>query len=417
MKVLTRWLSARSAVRADDTAPALPLDLSAQYLADDPHRMYRWLRKNMPVAPVAGGGYLLTRHADVMAAFTDDRLGNAPSRFSVLHPRRGDRYLAAAMAARMPPFLDMPAHRVPRQALVRAFHNRFATAPAVLDRIAAEVMASLPRNTPFDLIREAAQPFVCRSIAHFVGLNCSGGQVKHATQAFFQLFAPITDPAAFAAGQSVLAEMRRVLAEALAQRRTQPCSDLLSQLLAFQTSVPDLTDDHIIDGAFLILADGVENIEAGIAIALKQILGHPETAKALISGHLSSDLAVAEALRLNSPAQIVARVARSAFTLHGTQIAADLPVFLCLGSAARDPVVFTDADSFAPGRDASAGLVFGLGRHRCIGEKLALAQIATLVRALLRAGATTTPEALRHHPRFGHRWPVAMQITLTQRAE
>ena len=415
MKALTRWLMPRSAAKPD-AAPTLPLYLSGQCIADDPHHTYRWLRENMPVAPVAGGGYLLTRHADVMAAFTDDRLGNAPSRFAVLHPRRADRYLAAAMAARMPPFLDMPAHRVPRQALVRAFHNSFATAPALLDRIAAEVMATMPRNRPFDLIREAAQPFVCRSIAHFVGLECSDGQVKRATQAFFQLFAPITDPAAFDAGQAVLAEMRKALAEALAQRRAHPSADLLSHLLAFQTSAADLTDDHIIDGAFLILADGVENIEAGVAIALKEILGHPETAKAIIAGRLAAETAVSEALRLNSPAQIVPRIARRAFTLHGTQIAADLPIFLCLGSAARDPSAFTDADCFDTGRDPSAGLVFGIGRHRCIGEKLGLAQIATLVTALLRAGATTSPGPLHHHPRFGHRWPVALQVILTQRA-
>ena len=89
MKALTRWLMPRSAAKPD-AAPTLPLDLSGQCIADDPHHTYRWLRENMPVAPVAGGGYLLTRHADVMAAFTDDRLGNAPSRFAVLHPRRAD---------------------------------------------------------------------------------------------------------------------------------------------------------------------------------------------------------------------------------------------------------------------------------------------------------------------------------------
>ena len=43
-------------------------------------------------------------------------------------------------------------------------------------------------------------------------------------------------------------------------------------------------------------------------------------------------------------------------------------------------------------------------------------ETTALVVALLRAGATTSPGPLHHHPRFGHRWPVALQVILTQRA-
>ncbi len=195
MKSLTHGFTARFASGAV-TTPALPPDLSSRHFADDPHPTHAWLRAHLPLAPVAGGGCLPTRHADVLAALTDDRLGNAPSRFAVLHPRRADRHLAAAMAARVPSFLDMPAHRVPRQALCRACRNSFAAVPDLFATAAAEVMAVLPRYTPFDLIREAAQPFACHSIARFMGLDPGDAEVKHATQAFFQLFAPITDSAA-----------------------------------------------------------------------------------------------------------------------------------------------------------------------------------------------------------------------------
>jgi hypothetical protein len=47
----------------------------------DPEAIYTPLRAQAPIAPVKQGGFLLTRHADIVAAFSDAALGNAPSRF------------------------------------------------------------------------------------------------------------------------------------------------------------------------------------------------------------------------------------------------------------------------------------------------------------------------------------------------
>ena len=88
------------------------MDLLSPEVVADPYPLYAALRRDHPLAELVQGGYLLTRHADVMAAFTNPDLGNAPSRFSVLAARNRGKYVAADIAANIPPFHDMPEHQL-----------------------------------------------------------------------------------------------------------------------------------------------------------------------------------------------------------------------------------------------------------------------------------------------------------------
>lgn len=414
MKKLRKWFGAGRTVKP--AAPAIdttqPVDLLGAAFLADPYPTYAALRQSVPVAPVAGGGYLLTRHADVRAAFSDDRLGNAPSRFSVLGPRNRDKYEAAALVAHIPPFLDMPDHRLPRQALTRAFFNTFKPFASQVEDVAEAVLADAPREVAFDLIGQVSSPFSVRVMARFVGLDADVAVLKSATQAFFHLFAPIRDPAAFAETNAQLAAFRALVADQLAARRADGRPSLLTHLTAFQQDAPDLTDTQIVDNAILVFADGVENIEAGAATLLR-LVTREGIAEQVARGDLDAEAVVREGLRLDSPGQIIPRVAREDTVLNDTEIPAGTPVFLALASANRDAEQFDDPDTFRLDRPGEA-LVFGQGRHRCIGEQLGVLQLRVLLTAMLRAGLRDSgPEMpLTYQARFGHRWPAAMPVTL-----
>lgn len=407
MKKFAKWFGGGS---KPEPAIATPIDLTGPAFIADPYPAYAALRDQVPVTEVASGGYLLTRHADVAAAFTDDRLGNAPSRFSVLAPKNRDKYAAADVAAQIPPFLDMPAHKLPRQALTRAFFDTFKPFEAAVRDEAERVLEARPSGA-FDLIAEVSSPFALGVMARFVGVEADLPRLKAATQAFFHLFAPVTDAAQFRATNEALTEARAMIEEAVERGKSEP-RGLIGALLAFQKDAPDLTDSLIIDNALLVLADGVENIEAGAASILATLSQSPETIEALRTGTLGYEAAVREALRLQTPGQIVPRICRSSFELHGIQIAEGTPVFLALASANRDPEAFDRPDAFVPDRSESS-VTFGLGRHRCIGELLGLMQLRVLTQALVTAGICTETNAapMRYQPRFGHRWPVALRVS------
>jgi cytochrome P450 len=312
------------------------------------------------------------------------------------------------MASRLPPFLDMPDHRLPRQALTKAFFSTFAAFSPAIDAIAKHHVDRLAPRV--DLVRAAASPFACETMARFVGIDEPAEALKAVSSSFFQLFAPITDSSAFASVNKDLAKGRGIIGRSLQSRRRRRGSDLLSRLLDYQEGAPALSDDHIIDLAFLIVADGIENIEPAVALVFRRIVGDEGVYRRCLQP-ASIEPFVREALRLETPAQLIPRVARESFQLHDRSIPEGMPVFLALGSANRDPRVIAQAEAFDEEREDKA-VTFGLGRHRCIGEPLAVAMIEALVRALLRRGASQSPADRRFvfQQRFGHRWPTSAMI-------
>ncbi|MGB7318566.1 MAG: cytochrome P450 [Planktotalea sp.] len=400
------WLKTRRAPEQPrSTAPVLPLDLSDPAFVADPYPTYEWLRENCPVVELTGGGYLLTRHADIRAAFTNPALGNAPSRFSTLAARNAGKYVAADLAAHIPPFLDGDDHKPVRQMVSRSFFNAFKGLSGELDVLAREHVAKL--NAGDDLIRVGSQLFSLASMMRFCGVEAEPEQMKRLTQAFFHLFAPLKDPAVFTEVNNALSEFRAVLASAL--EAGPPKGSLLAELRDFQSKNADITDAQIVDNCLLVFADGVENIEAGAA-SLMLVFEQADLWGALERGDMDMELAVREGLRLQTPAQLVPRVARTSFEIGGVAIKKDMPVFLALASGNRDESVFAKSGAFDPGRDPAFVLTFGQGRHRCIGEPLAIAQLVAFMGAIVAARLRPQHMDISYQPRVGHRWPDRMLL-------
>ena len=277
-----------------------------------------------------------------------------------------------------------------------------ADGPAAQDWTAEEASAALRPHAgggTCDLVADIARPYACRVMARFLGVSLTPGQIKDATEAFFHLFAPITDAQAFAQVNDGIETARARLAGAPGS-----AGGLIAALRG-----KGLDEATVIDMAYLVLADGIENIEAACAMVFDIFQSNGLQIKA----DASLELCVREAMRLSSPAQILPRVAREACELHGVPIAAGAPVFLALGSANLDPQAHADPQVFRPERPDGPLLMFGRGRHVCIGAALAQLQVTTLMAALGEAGATRQGAApLSYVPRFGHRWPQSCQITL-----
>lgn len=406
MLKLRKWFGA-GAKPEQFVLPEGPIDLASETALVDPYPLYAALRTTRPVAPLQVGGVLLTRHEDILAAMTNSVLGNAPSRFSALSVRNRDKHVAASIAAHIPPFLDMPEHKLPRQALSKAFYQVFRDQQKVLPELAQKCLNVLPSGE-IELIKQYSSPFALTSMARFVGLSADLDQLKQLSEAFFHLFAPIRDSAGFAQTNQRLSEARAMIAASLERARHTPDNGLLSALLMFQTDHSDLSDQQIVDCALLVFADGIENIEAGAASVLRRLLQEDAL------NHPDLEQAVREALRLETPGQIVPRIAKEDTVLLGTPISAGTPVYLALASGNVDETVFELADQFEPDRSEGA-ITFGLGRHRCIGEQLGVAQLLAMLAALRDQGVRVCSPGipLRYQDRFGHRWPAEMNVVIS----
>lgn len=398
-------------------APDDALDLTAPETVRDPYPLYARLRRDRPVAPLRGGGYLLTRYADVKAALAHPALGNAPSRFSVLHASKAGRHEAARMARNLLPFQDPPEHGANRRALSAAFSPAAKAVDARLPDLATETLAGLDRGRPFDLVADFGRPFTGAVMAALLGVDRDElPDLLTGADAFFRLFAPIPDAATLAAMNDGLAALR-AQARAIVARQLDRRTDGVARALARTAptgAAPDV--GAIADSCLLLFADGIENVQFAIATAWTALGARPDLLARARQDRALMGLLGAEALRLHAPAQSIPRIARETLLLGDTEIRRDMPVHLSLGSANRDPGVFPDPDDWAvePGYAREKALTFGAGRHACIGGRLAGAMLTAALEGLSEAGAVALEriDTLTFLPRFGHRWPRAAQARL-----
>lgn len=395
------------------------IDLLAEPALTNPYPLYAELRRTRPVCPLKGGGYLITRHEDVSAALSDPAFRNAPSRFSVLHPSKADRYEASRIANNLLPFQDPPIHGDNRRRFQAAFspcaRDLAGNLAEMAETAMAEALAAEPgRARDIDLVADFGRPFAIAAMARLLSLDREEAAALAAgADAFFYLFAPVSDAKTFLQTEATLTEARARLRE-IAARQSRHAPEGFAGRALSDASAGDTTDiERVADTMMLFFADGIENVQYGIGLVWAALMADAKTARLTADDAAALKTAVREAIRLESPAQSIPRIADREMVLHGTTIKSDAPVHLSLGSANRDPDAIPDADRLilTPGGARGRAIPFGAGRHSCIGGSLAVDMITAAVGAVMRRQAVPESafEALRFAPRFGHRWPTQVR--------
>src|SRR5829696_7240788 len=132
--------------------------MTARYRAGDPdpYPGFAWMRENTPVCEVAGSGgpgrtWLISRHEDAVAAFTDPRL-TSDRRKAVDEP--SDERPRGMLS------LDPPEHTRLRKLISQAFSPKAVAAAAPrVERIAERLIGKFAADGTADLVAQFAFPF------------------------------------------------------------------------------------------------------------------------------------------------------------------------------------------------------------------------------------------------------------------
>jgi hypothetical protein len=158
----------------------------------------------------------------------------------------------------------------------------------------------------------------------------------------------------------------------LEKLRNNPGDDLMSQLIAASEGGVRLDQSELLAVAGLVLAAGFETTVNLLGNGIRMLLNSPDQLAVLSADPSLWPNAVEEILRLDSPVQLTARVARTDTVVAGTAIRRGEMVVIYLAAANRDPKVFTDPHRFDVTRpNAGRHLAFSGGRHFCLGAALA----------------------------------------------
>ena len=154
-------------------------------------------------------------------------------------------------------------------------------------------------------------------------------------------------------------------------RRETPGDDLISALVAAETTEGALDADQVVGFASLLLAAGSETTTNLVGNALLALREHPEQAEAVRADPSRIPALIEETLRFDSPVQLLMRSATRDVEVDGVEVPEGSLVLALLGSANRDEAVFPDPGRFDIERNAQGHLALGLGNHFCLGASLA----------------------------------------------
>ncbi len=240
---------------------------------------------------------------------------------------------------------------------------------AIVDRM----LETMRHASEADVLREVAHPLPVRVIAEMFGVP----ELLH------ERFIRWSDAVAMFLGnpnrtveqthvaQEAVLALKEFFRGAVAQRRQQKGSDLISLLLEIEEDGEVLTEEELFSQCVMLLGAGHETTRNLIGNGMYTLLRHPEEMAELQKNPELIRSAVEELLRYESPIQFASRVAKEEMEICGVRLRQGQAILFIFGAANRDPQQFKDPDHLDLNRLPNPHLAFGAGEHFCIGNQLA----------------------------------------------
>lgn len=395
-----------------------------------PFPWYRSLRRDAPVHFVAEHGlWFVTSRELVAQAAADYATFSSGFELSQAAASESARQQIDEIQAQGWPDVatlltaDPPEHHYYRRMLAKTFTPRFVTQfEPYVRKIAAELADTLDTPAPADFVKSFAEPLPLRVIAHVLNVPDDRiGDFKSWSDQFTATVGAHLDDPGLIERARILLEFQHYFAAELDDRRTNPCGDLLSGLVAAPSA--EDSDEPLSTAACLsllgqLLVAGNETSTKLLAGAMHELARAPKWWDWLREDpeHRAADVAE-ESLRLLAPVQSMLRITKTEARLGDCTIPAGALVALVFGSANRDEAVFDQPDEFDPQRgNAKAHLAFGTGIHSCLGAPLARLEARVALQELARRYRTVRlgdDNDFTYEPSFMLRGLTRLRLTFT----
>ena len=386
----------------------------------DPYTYYRQLSEIDPVYwNEQWGGWILTKYEDVAAAFQDDRL----SAERMVPPRTMSAEKTAKYAstyrvlASWMVFTDPPRHSRLRGIVNKAFTPK-ATAlmePNVI-AITDELITQLEQQNQADILRDFANILPILVISDMLGLPAEDRKLikEWSDDLMLLVFGALDVPDRHERAKRSLENMVDYLKAQIAERRKNPREDLITAILQASDNGDLLTDEEVISTCTLLVFGGHETTTNLLANGVMSLLQFPDQLNVFLTNQKTTETAVNEFLRFESPSKSQTRLAKEDLMIKNKQIKKGERLLLVQASANRDHEKFADPDKLDIMRNPNLHVAFGKGIHFCLGAPLARLEGTIAIRRLMERfpRMQLATEDLRWHETILNRGLKALPVHL-----
>jgi cytochrome P450 len=314
--------------------------------------------------------WVLFGYDGVFQAFRDDRIFTSAEYEKTIGLVMGHTILA----------MGGKEHHDHRSLVAKAFR---ATAlerwePSVIGPVCDQLIDEIKSDGHADLVKALTFEFPTRIISVLLGLP------PEDLDLFRRLSLDlISIPTDIMAGLNAAAELHGYFLEQVEQRRREPTSDIIGDLVAAEIDGEKLTDEAIIAFLRLLLPAGLETTYRSSGNLLYLLLTHPEQLAMIYRDRSLIPAAIEEGLRVETPLTMVMRTTTEDVEIGGKTIPANAQIDMCMGSANRDESRWTDSNAFDIRRPRQAHIAFAGGIHMCLGMHLARLETRVMLNSLL----------------------------------
>jgi len=374
----------------------------------NPFPCYARLRKEAPVYPVAERLWAVSRYEDVSGVLRSPAFSSSATRLMMMgglesrmqteeatlreRRRRLQRELGLGPRGGEEGWnenslisLDPPHHDVLRIIVNRGFTpRRIARLAPRIREIADELVDDITaRGETLDLTADFSTPLPVRVMAELLGVDpADADDFKRWSDV---VISGVTGDLATSGPAPLLRTLDELAAyflEIVEQRRREPRDDLISVLVAAESSAT-LTPVETVNFAILLLAAGNETTMHLIDNAVLALLAHPGQHQKVVADPSLVPRLLEETLRWDGPVQLAFREATRDVKMAGTLIPKGDIAIALFGSVNRDDRQFPDGERFDIFRDTQGHMGFGFGVHFCLGASLARLEARVALETLL----------------------------------
>ena len=358
---------------------ASELDLPQITLADGNYEQRRTLRQSLASDQWLVRnlfGYEVLRYEDATAVLRDKRWHSAVSRIPELMGITNSDFLERQQVSILSAEGDM--HTRLRRLVAPAFSPRAADR---LRPFMREVIGGLVDKIAdagrADFATDICEPYPIPIICELLGAPKQDWQLfSRWAGDILEIFSQdvIEKLDLIMRTQDELGEYTRGL---IAERRSTPADDLLTELIAAEEAGDKLTTDELVMMVNAVIVGGTDTTRNQLGCAVALFAEHPDQWALLAERPELAPRAVEEAMRYFGAVRGTARFASCDIEYRDVLFPTGTFMAVALADANRDPEVFSVPDTFDITSEASGQpqMTFGSGIHYCLGAALARAEL------------------------------------------